>query len=117
MVAGSPLRASLGEKGELDWERHRWRGFGLGRCPCTKDSLKHRLADHHCILVLSSDDPLLEVSAMCPKPIDEENLRSMGIPQVSYNGQCKNFPFFSLTYLHACLRLSQHDISIVLLVS
>jgi hypothetical protein len=33
-------------------------------------------------LVLSSDDPLLEVSAMCPKPIDEENLRFVGFPQV-----------------------------------
>lgn len=35
-------------------------------------------------LVLSSDDPLLEVSAMCPKPIDEEYLRSMGFPQIFF---------------------------------
>lgn len=83
----------FGRKGELDWEQNWGRGFGLGRRPARRalESIGWLII---AALALSSDDPLLEVSAMCPKPIDEENLRSMEFPQVSSSSQCKKFPFF-----------------------
>lgn len=83
----------FGRKGELDWEQNWGRGFGLGRRPARRalESIGWLIM---AALALSSDDPLLEVSAMCPKPIDEENLRSMEFPQVSSSSQCKKFSFY-----------------------
>lgn len=101
----------FGRKGELDWEQNWGRGFGLGRRPARRalESIGWLII---AALALSSDDPLLEVSAMCPKPIDEENLRSMEFPQVSSSSQCKKFPFFFFflfsPLLHAYMPVHAH---------
>lgn len=74
----------FGRKGELDWdwERNSREGGLVSEDALQKGPLGSIGWLIMAALVLSSDDPLLEVSAMCPKPIDEENLRFMGFPQV-----------------------------------